>query len=72
MLLISNWCWLESWLNGGPFEVYGVRVQARFFSGRGEQIADVEAPAAFGKLEAETYRAISHGRGRRPDRGGEL
>ena len=40
-------------VNGGPFEVYGVRVQARFFSGRGELLADAEAPAAFGKLEAE-------------------
>ena len=40
-------------VNGGPFEVYAVRVQARFFSGSGEQIADAEAPAAFGKLEAE-------------------
>ncbi len=40
-------------VNGGPFEVYGVRVQARFFSGKGEQIADAEAPAAFGKLDAE-------------------
>ena len=40
-------------VNGGPFEVYGVRVQARFFSGSGEQIADAEAPAAFGELEAE-------------------
>ena len=40
-------------VNGGAFEVYGVRVQARFFNSRGEQVADVEAPAAFVKLEAE-------------------
>lgn len=40
-------------VNGGAFEVYGVRVQARFFNRRGERVADVEAPAAFGKLEAE-------------------
>ena len=40
-------------VNGGAFEVYGVRVQARFFNSRGEQVADAEAPAAFVKLEAE-------------------
>ncbi|MYC94470.1 MAG: hypothetical protein F4X14_05815, partial [Caldilineaceae bacterium SB0661_bin_32] len=40
-------------VNGGAFEVYGVRVQARFFSSGGDQIADAEAPAVFGKLEAE-------------------
>ncbi len=40
-------------VNGGAYEVYGVRVQARFFSSSGEQIADAEAPAAFGKLDTE-------------------
>lgn len=40
-------------VNGGAFEVYAVRVQARFFSSSGEQIADAEALAAFGKLEME-------------------
>ena len=40
-------------VNGGPYEVYGVRVQARFFSSGGEQIADAEAPAVFGKLDTE-------------------
>ena len=40
-------------VNGGAYEVYGVRVQARFFSSGGEQIADAEAPAAFGKLDTE-------------------
>ena len=40
-------------VNGGAFEVFGARVHAEFFSSSGESIADAEALAVFGKLEAE-------------------
>ena len=40
-------------VNGGAFEVFGVRVHAEFFSSSGERIADSETMAVFGKLEVE-------------------
>ena len=40
-------------VNGGAYEVFGVRVQAEFFSSSGEPIAESEAMAVFGKLEVE-------------------
>ncbi|MDE0078348.1 MAG: hypothetical protein OXO50_12575 [Caldilineaceae bacterium] len=40
-------------VNGGAYEVFGVRVHAEFFNSSGELIADAEAMAVFGRLEVE-------------------
>ena len=40
-------------VNGGAYEVFGIRVHAEFFSSSGELIADSEAMAVFGKLDVE-------------------
>ena len=40
-------------VNGGAYEVFGVRVQGDFYSSSGELIAESEAVAVFGKLEVE-------------------
>ena len=40
-------------VNGGAYEVFGVRVHAEFFSSSGELVADSEAMAVFGKLDVE-------------------
>ena len=44
---------MAKWVNGGAYEVFGVRVHAEFFSSSGELIADSEAMAVFGKLDVE-------------------
>lgn len=40
-------------LNGGPYDLFDVRVQGRFYNSSGERIATAEVQAVFGKLEIE-------------------